>query len=452
MAPALEDELCEIVGHSHVLTDAAARASYEIDWTRRFGAAGRLVVRPGSTDEVARVVRACASAGAAVVPQGGNTGLVGASVPRGGEVVLSLRRLDEVAPGPADSARVVVGAGVTLSRVHQTAARLGREFGIDMAARDSATIGGMIATNAGGTRVIRHGTMRSQVTGIEAVLADGSVVTRMSGLMHDNAGYDLAGLLVGSEGTLAIITRASLRLIAPRGAVAVAIVGVPDTAAALLVAAAARATATVEALEVFYAPGLALVCATTDLRPPLTPGCAAYVLIEASGPGAAVALERLVHASGALDAAIGETADECRRLWAYRDRHAEAIAAVGVPHKLDVALPLERLAGFVDAVAPAVLQLAPGASPVIFGHLGIGNLHVNVLGLAPDDHRVDNAVLALAADLGGSVGAEHGIGIAKAHWLALTRSPADVAAMRAIKRALDPAGLLNPGVLFGETP
>jgi FAD/FMN-containing dehydrogenase len=305
----------------------------------------------------------------------------------------------------------------------------------------------MVATDAGGTRVVRHGRMRAQVVGIEAVLADGSVISRLDGPVAGGGGYDVAGLLAGSEGTLAVITAVALRLVPARGAAAVALVGVPGTRAALDVAAAARPL-TPDAVEVFYANGLALVCAHTGLRPPLQAAWPAYVLIEVCGDGAHSRLSDLLTSAGAEDAALAESPDDQRRMWAYRERHAEAIAAAGVPHKLDVALPQHRLAEFVDAVAPLVRSHDPAATCVIFGHLGVGNLHVNVLGLPPADDTVDDAVLRLVAELGGSIGAEHGIGVAKARWLPLTRSAADLAAMGAIKRALDPAGLLNPGVLL----
>lgn len=444
----LENLLAGVVGAAHVLTDETMCAPYDTDWTRRFTGRSRLVVRPASTDEVAAVVRACAEAGAAIVAQGGNTGLVGGGVPRSGEIVLSLRRLDTVTDVDVAGARVEVGAGATLATVQSAARRAGLDFGIDLGARDSATIGGMIATNAGGIRVIRHGSMRSQLLGIEAVLADGSVLSRLAATSHDNSGYDLVGLLAGSEGTLAVITRATLRLVAAQPVRAVALLGLPDTESAVRVAAHARTLPSLDAIEIFYADGLALVCAHAGLRTPFAAPSAAYVLIELAGPQAE---EQLAGALGELavdDVAFAVAPDDRRRFWDYRERIAEAIAAQGVPHKLDVAVPLARLAGFVDALVPLVASIESGARCVVFGHLGVGNLHVNLLGLPLGDTQADDAVLELVAAVGGSVGAEHGIGIAKREHLHLTRSAADIAAMRAIKDAWDPAGLLNPGVLF----
>ena len=444
----LEDQLTAVVGRSHVLTDAATRAPYEIDWTRRFAAPSRLVVRPATAAEVARVVRLCADAGAAIVAQGGNTGLVGGGVPRSGEVVLSLRRLAEITGVDAIAGRLLAGAGATLADVQRAAGLVGLEFGVDLAARDSATIGGMIATNAGGSRVIRHGTMRSQLLGVEAVLADGSVVSRLSGLAADSGGYDLAGLLAGSEGTLGIITKAAVRLVSPASERAVALLGVPDTAAALALLPELRRLPSLDAVEVFYADGLNLVCSQAGLHRPLERDWPAYLLVELAGTGAVAQISDTLAGLDFEDVALAFAPDDRRRLWTYREGHAAAITAAGVPHKLDVALPLDRLAEFVDALGPLVAALAPTARCVAFGHLGVGNLHVNILGLAADDWRVDEAILRLVAAEGGSVGAEHGIGFAKRDWLPLTRSSADIAAMRAIKRALDPAGLLNPGVLL----
>jgi len=446
----LAGRLAGVVGDAHVLTDPDLRAQFETDWTRRFGGPSRLVVLPGSTDEVAAVLRACAEAGAAVVPQGGNTGLVGGGVPRAAEVVLCLRRLDDVGPVDELAAQVVVGAGATLAAVQRAARAVSLDVGVDLASRDSATIGGMVATNAGGIHVLRYGGMRGQVVGVEAVFADGSVVARLGGLGKDNTGYDLPGLLTGSEGTLAVITRVCLRLVPLLPARAVALLGLPDTAAAVRVFAALRRLPSLAAAELMYADGLALVRAHAALGSPLDAEWPAYLLVEclaATDPteelGAVVVSCREIG-----DGAVATDSTGCERLWAYRERHTEAISAAGVPHKLDVTLPLSRLAEFVDAVRTRVMEVDPGATCVLFGHVGDGNLHVNVLGPAPDDDRVDDAVLRLVADYGGSISSEHGIGVAKRRWLELTRSPADIAVMRAVKRALDPHGLLNPGAVL----
>ena len=434
-----------------MLVDDDVRAPYEVDWTRRFQGTARCVVRPADTDEVAGVLRACAAAGAPVVAQGGNTGLVGGGVPRGGEVVLSLVRLTGLDPVDPVSAEVTAGAGVTLGRLQAHVRAAGLEFGVDLAARDSATVGGMVATNAGGVHALRYGSMRAQVVGLRAVLADGRVLERMPGLVKDNTGYDLPGLLVGSEGTLAVVTAARLRLRPLHPARVVAVLAVAGTAGALAILAHLRAAMpSLDAAEVFYADGLALVRRHTGAAAPFAADHPAYLLVECAArrdpTDDLVAV--LADAPEVLDAAVATDGPGRERLWALRERHTEAISADGIPHKLDVSVPLDRLAEFEVRVRAAVAAVLPEGRVILFGHLGDGNLHVNVLGAEPDDGRVDDAVLQLVADLGGSISAEHGIGVAKVRWLGLTRSPVDVAAMAAVKDALDPVGILNPGVLF----
>lgn len=429
--------LAAIVGADHLLTDAGLTASFETDWTGRWRGAALAVARPADRDEVAAVLRACADAGVAVVPQGGNTGLVGGAVPPDGAVVLVTTRLRAIGEFDALSGQVTVGAGATLAAVAAAVRPGGWEVGIDLAARDSATIGGMVATNAGGAQVVRHGPMRARVAGIEAVLADGTVISRLAGLAKDNTGYDLAGLLTGSEGTLAVITAVRLQLVPRPERRTTALAALPSTSAALdVVAAARRALPELLAAELFHEPGLQLVLEHASLAHPFGGAAAgAYLLLESAG--AADPLASL------LDDALLATDDAGRsRLWAYRERHTESINAAGVPHKLDVSLPLARLAAFEEAC----LALAPAA--ILYGHLGDGNLHVNLLGLDPDDESLDEAILRLVIEHGGAISAEHGIGRAKAGLLPLDRGAGDLAAMRSIKRALDPAGILNPGVLF----
>ena len=449
MPTRLLDRLASIVGNAQLLTDPDLRATYETDWTRRYSGKALAVVRPGSTDEVAEVLRTCTELGVGVVPQGGNTGLVGGSVPRGGEVLLSTARLRGVGALDGDAGALTADAGATLAAVQQRAAAAGWAFGVDLAARDSATIGGMIATNAGGVNVLRHGPMRSQLLGVEAVLADGSVVRRLSGPAKDNTGYDLAGLLCGSEGTLAVITRARLRLVPQTPRRAVALLALPDTAAAVsLIADLRRRLPSLMAAELFFEAGLRLVLDHSGAAHPFASPAGAYLLLEAAaqsdptGDLSAV----LEHVPGEVLLASDESGRA--RLWQLRERHTEAIGAAGVAHKLDVSLPLDRLAGFVTRLGPTVEAAAPGARLVCYGHLADGNLHVNILGPAADDESADEAVLGLVIELGGSISAEHGIGIAKAGWLLADRGAADVAAMRAVKRALDPMNVLNPGVLF----
>jgi FAD/FMN-containing dehydrogenase len=445
------DELRTIVGDAHVLVDADLRAPYETDWTRRFHGSASCVVRPANTGEVAAVVRACAVAGAPIIVQGGNTGLVGGSVPAGREVLVSLTRLTGLDPVDEVSAQVTAGAGVTLEKLQRHARAAGLDFGVDLAARSAATVGGLVATNAGGIRVLRYGSMRAQVAGLEAVLADGTVISRLTGLAKDNTGYDLTQLLAGSEGTLAVLTRVRLRLVPLLPARAVALVAVADTDAALaLLAAARQGLPALSAAEILYADGLRLVRDHAGLPAPFPAQYPAFVVLECAAqtdPTDAI-LEVLGGCDAVADATVASDAAGRGRLWAFRESHTEAISAAGVPVKLDVCVPLTELPALVRELPATIAGVAPGARPIVFGHLGEGNLHVNVLGAETVATEVTDAVLRLVAAHSGSISSEHGIGRAKVGWLGLSRAPEEIAAMRRIKEALDPAGLLNPGVLL----
>ncbi len=444
----LAGELAAAAGAAHVLTDPELVAGYTTDWTGRYRGEAAAVVRPGSAAEVAAVLRCCASHGAPVVTQGGNTGLVAGAVPASGAVVLSTRRLATLGPVDTVAGQVTAEAGVTIAALHASAAKAGLAYGVDLAARDSATVGGTIATNAGGIHTVRYGATRAQVLGLEAVLADGSVLSHLAGLPADNTGYDLAGLLTGSEGTLAVITAARLRLWPADETAVVILAGVAGIAEAAGLTARLRALVPgLRAAEYLEAGGLDLVREAAGLPLPLARPWPAYLLAEAAGADDAAG--RLAAADLPDDTAVAFDGPGRAALWAYRERHTEAISAAGVPHKLDVAIPLATIAAFRADLGPAVQAAAgPHCRVIVFGHIAAGNLHVNLLGAAPEETAADEAVLRLVARYGGSVSAEHGIGRAKAPWLALSRSPAEIAAMRAIKTALDPAGLLNPGVLL----
>ncbi|MEX2658776.1 MAG: FAD-binding oxidoreductase [Acidimicrobiales bacterium] len=454
--PALVAALRDVVGAAHVLVDADVRAGYEVDWTGRWRGDALAVVRPGSTPEVAAVVQACRDARVAVLPQGGNTGLVGGSVPAGGEVVLSLRRLADVGPVDPLSSQVTVGAGVVLADLQQALAPNGRELAVDLSARDRATIGGLIATNAGGLRVLRHGTMRAQVVGVEAVLADGTVVSRLGGLAKDATGYDLSSLLVGSEGTLGIITAARLRLVPVRPHRVAALLALASVADAVSVAAELRnRLPSLDVAEVVGGPTLALVAREQGLVTPFTELPAAALLVECGAddeaPVEALAEAVLDCGERVLDAAVARSEADRARLWRHREEITEALQAAGPPRKLDVSLALTRLAVFADDVVRQVEAQWPGSTCHLFGHVLDGNLHVNVLGVpVADEEGADELVLGLVAAAGGSIGAEHGVGRAKVRWLHLSRSPAELAAFRAIKGALDPSGTLSPGVLLPD--
>ena len=449
----LTDALREIVGERHCLTDPALRASYETDWTRRWSGTALAVVRPRSTEEVVAVLRACADAGVGVVPQGGNTGLVGGSVPRGGQIVLSTLRLTGIEDLDTDAGEVTVGAGTALAAVQAAVREAGWDVGVDLGARDTATVGGMVATNAGGVNVLRHGPMRRQMLGFEAVRPDGSILRRLPGMQKDNTGYDLGGLMAGSEGTLAVITRVRLRLVPRLAHRAVAVLGLADPRSAVDAAGRLRrALASVLALELFTDDGLELVMRHATVSPPFASRRPVYLLVEV-GDGATDPTDDLVGTLGALDAdddavAVASDAAGRHRLWQLRERHTEAINTEGVPHKLDVSVPIDRYAELVERAPSVVAALDGTARTISYGHVGDGNLHVSILGPATDDEATDDAVLELVLELGGSVAAEHGIGVAKVDWLVRDRGVEAVAAMRAIKDAWDPGGILNPGVLF----
>lgn len=449
-------DLSAITGPAHVRAEPDVVAGYATDWTRRYTGTATCVVSPGSTAEVAEVVGACAGYGARITPQGGNTGLVGGSIPpaRSGErdcVILSTRRLTGLEAVDLRSCQVTAGAGVTIAELARHAAASGLRYGVDLASRDSATVGGTIATNAGGIHTIRYGPTRAQVAGLTAVLADGSVVGDMSGLTAGSNGYDLAQLLTGSEGTLAVITRARLLLRPADPAAGVLFAGTAGIAAAAdLLGLIRAAVPDLLAAEYVDAAGLALVCRAAGLPAPATAAHEGYLLVELAG---AAALDQLAAVPLPADTAVAQDARGMAGLWAYRERLAEAIAAAGIPHKVDVAVPIPELGAFCAGLDAAVRDAASrqGALRVtVFGHLGVGNLHVNVLGPDPADTTVDEAVARLAAAHGGSAAAEHGVGRVKTGWLAWTRSAAEIAAMRSIKTALDPAGLLNPGVLLPQ--
>ena len=421
-----------------LVDDPDVVAGYSVDWTGRWRGRAAAVARPRSVDEVAEVL----ALGRPVVPQGGNTGLVGGVVPLEGEVVLSLRALDGVVDVDPDAGQLTAGAGATIADVQAAARAAGWEYGVDWGARDTATVGGSVATNAGGTRVIRFGDTRAQLLGVEAVLADGSVISHLGGLVKDNTGYDLAALLCGSEGTLGVVTAARLRLVPRHEQRVVAIVGVASLSEAVSLAGhVRRSTADVEAIEVLTDDCRRLV----GVAPPVPGDFEAWVLVECAGHDDPTA--GLAAAVGDLPAAVAGPTEPARReaLWQVRHGITEAVNGIGPPVKLDVTLPGPRLAAFCDEV-PSVVP--PDAQLWLFGHVADGNIHVNVTGVDPHDESVDDAVLRLVAAHGGSISAEHGIGRAKRRWLHLVRSPSEIETMRRIKAALDPSGILNPGVLL----
>jgi len=449
--PRVVKALRDVVGADHVMVDPDLTASYASDWTGRFVGMPSAVIRPGTAVEVAEVIGLCRAASIALVPQGGNTGLVGGGVPLAGEAVLSLRRLSGITDVDGRAGQLTAGAGASVADVQAAAVVAGWAYGVDLGSRDSATVGGTVATNAGGLQVLRYGATRAQLTGLEAVLGTGAVVSHLGGLLKDNTGYDLGGLLCGSEGTLGVVTAARLRLVPPSPERVVALLAFSSTSDAVESAfLLRRALPDLQSLELFLRAGLDLVCRVSGAPPPFADPHPAFLLAEVAGltdpmPAMAAALDSV---GSVADVAIATDSTRRAQLWRYREGHTEAINTLGAPHKLDVALPAGELAAFVDRVPGVVADADARATTWLFGHAADGNVHVNITGVAPDDLTVDGRVLSYAAELGGSISAEHGIGTAKRPWLHLNRSDAEIAAFRSIKGALDPAGILNPNVLL----
>ena len=470
MDDALLERLEAEVGPEHVLTADADVAPYAVDWTGQHQGRPAAVVRPRTTAEVAAVVRACHDAGAPVVPQGGNTGLVAGGVPDGSgtEVVVSLGRLRAVRDLDVVAGTLTVEAGVVLADVQEAAARAGRMFPLSLGSEGSCTIGGNLATNAGGTAVLRYGMTRDLVLGLEVVLPDGRVWDGLRGLRKDNTGYDLTRLLVGSEGTLGVITAAVLRLFPATPVRATAWVAVPDPAAAvaLLGVVQRRAGAHLSTFELVSRTALDLVLThlpgATDPSREQTPWAVLVELAGAEGtdldPALEDALAEALDAGLVSDAAVAGSPAQRAALWALREGVSEAQRAEGATLKHDVTLPIGALAAWVERVGPTLASILPGVRLVTYGHVGDGNLHYNLN--APPG--ADEALRAHAAELtaavhdsvaaaGGSISAEHGLGRTKAAAAASYKSDVEVDLMRAVKAALDPAGLMNPGVLLPPT-
>jgi len=464
----LEDELRGLLGPTQVLTEGDLSA-YELDWRQRSRGRARAVVRPGSTAEVAAVVQACARHGASLVPQGGNTGLVGGSVPdaSGHQVLLSLKRLDRIREVDAANLTLTAEAGCVLQTVQEAADGAGLLFPLSLAAEGSCTIGGNLATNAGGTAVLRYGNARDLCLGLEVVGADGAIWNGLSGLRKDNTGYDLRHLYIGSEGTLGIITAATLKLYPRPAAISTAWATLPtlEAAVGLLQRAQAHLGSALTGFEVMNEHALGLVRQHFPaLRQPLGAAPWTVLLEQSDSEGelhAAARFEGLLEAaieSGQVsDAAVAGSLEQSRSMWHLRESIPLAQGLEGLNVKHDIALPVSRVAAFVAATDAALQRRWPGVRLVDFGHLGDGNLHYNVQ--APPDTPADVFLRELEAPIntlvydavmahGGSISAEHGIGALKRDKLAQLKSPVALATMRAIKQALDPMGRLNPGRLL----
>ncbi|WP_454793653.1 FAD-binding oxidoreductase [Mycolicibacterium lutetiense] len=441
--------LAGIVGSGYVTTDPDVLDSRCVDHTGRYRGQAAALVRPGTADEVAAVLRACRDEGACVTVQGGRTSLVAGTVPENDDILLSTERLTEIGTVDTAERRVSAGAGTPLAAVQRAAAAAGLVFGVDLAARDSATVGGMASTNAGGLRTVRYGNMGEQVLGLDIALPDGSVIHRHSQVRRDNTGYDLAALFVGAEGTLGVITALDLRLYPTPTHRVTAICGFADLDALVDAGRIFRDLDGIAALELIDARASALTAEHLGVGAPVEG--AWQLLIELAGDSDQT--ERLAHALEGADLcgepAVGVDAGAQQRLWQVRESVAEVLGLFGPPLKFDVSLPLSAIGGFADRAAELIAGHAPEAIPVLFGHIGEGNLHLNVLRCSTDaEPALYAAMMPLIADCGGNVSSEHGVGSRKRDYVAMSRTEADIAAMRTVKSAFDPDGYLNRAVLF----
>jgi FAD/FMN-containing dehydrogenase len=460
----LPRRLSELVGADAVLTAAADIAPYLVDHRRLYQGSAAAVVLPRTTDEVSRVVAFCNDARIGVVPQGGNTGYVGGATPLDpGVIVLAMRRMNRIRSVDAANFAMVAEAGCTLAAVQEAAAAANRLFPLSLGSEGSCQIGGNLATNAGGTAVLRYGMTRQLAFGLEAVLADGSVVSQLAPLAKDNTGYDLTRLLIGSEGTLGVITAACLKLFPAPRAKATAWVGIPSPAAALELLARLRTASDdrLSTLELVPHAALALVLEHIDAArdPGIEPG-PWYLLVELTSSSEqdldallTRVLESAATAGLVTDAAIATSEAQRVNFWRLRESVPEAQRKAGGSVKHDISVPVASLQRFVDAGTAIVEQLAPEGFLVAYGHAGDGNLHFNVNqrpgadanAFAAREAPLRRAIHDLVAQFGGSFSAEHGIGKLKVDELRRYAQPAELAAMHRIKQALDPHGILNPG-------
>jgi FAD/FMN-containing dehydrogenase len=465
-APETLARFAAIVGDRHAVRDPAEMRRHLVEWRDRWVGRAAMVLRPGSTAEVAAILKVASETATAIVPQSGNTGLVGGQIPNGtgDEVVLSLERLTAIRDiDPVDNS-LVAEAGVTLKAVQDAAAEAGRLFPLSLASEGSCRIGGNLATNAGGVGVLAYGNARDLCLGLEVALADGRVWNGLKRLRKDNTGYDLKNLFIGAEGTLGVITAAALKLHPKPSAIATALAGVPSPGSALDLLSLARETAggAVTAFELMPRIGIEFVIRHAAMREPLDAPAPWYVLIELSGHGGdgeAVAatlerlLERALERGLVADAAVAASEAQAQTMWRYREQLSEVQKFEGGSLKHDIAVPVSKTPLFLERAAAAVSALVPGIRPVPFGHLGDGNIHFNLTQPEGADkaaylarlEEVAGAVHAVAMALGGSISAEHGIGQAKRHMMASIKDPVELDLMRALKRTFDPRGILNPG-------
>lgn len=465
----LLDNLAAIVGPGNVLKGAAEIEPYLVDWRERYHGAAQCVVRPGSPQEVAAVVAACAAAGIGIVPQGGNTGLVGGGIPKEGQVLLSLARLDRVRQVDADNNTMVVEAGCTLQKAQQAAEAVNRLFSLSLASEAQATVGGAVSTNAGGLQVLRYGNTRDLVLGLEVVLPDGRVWNGLRALRKDNSGYDLKQLFIGAEGTLGLVTAAVVKLYSRPQTQATAWIAVPSPAAAVSVLSLLREQCgeRIVACELIGRKALDLVFEhIPSAREPLPAKHPWQLLVEMNDASRAVPLNdmlgdalRVARERGlALDAVHTVDEIEAQALWALREGVPSAQKREGFSIKHDISLPLSAIPAFIEQCDAALEKAFPSLRIVCFGHVGDGNLHYNLSQENPEENSRLLAISAQATRIvhdlvhqyGGSVAAEHGVGQLKRDELSRYKSKVEIELMRTLKKALDPRGVMNPGKVLPD--
>jgi len=461
----LLDKLRRIASAEFVITEAAGLVPFCTDWRGRYTGQPLCAVLPGDTEEVAAVVSACAAAGVSIVPQGGNTGLCGGATPIGGEVLISLRRLNRIRSIDVDNNAITVEAGCTLQAVQEAAISVDRLFPLSLAAEGSATIGGNLSTNAGGVQVLRYGNARELTLGLEVVLADGRIWNGLRALRKDNTGYDLKHLFIGAEGTLGLITAATLKLFPRPRETATAWVAVTDPLAAvhLLGNLYAVADGNVTAFELVDQASLELVLQHTEkARAPLQAKHDWYVLIELSGAHENLhnrlehVLQEGVDSGQVIDAVLAKSEAQSQALWALRENISEAQKIEGISIKHDIALPVSRIDEFIQRAGEALKAISPDVRIVCFGHVGDGNLHYNLSKVDAQSNEdfvaqtpeINRIVYHLVRELGGSISAEHGLGQLKRNEVLQYKSLTEMDLMRSVKIALDPQGLMNPGKLL----
>lgn len=461
LSPELIARFTAIVGDKHALTDPVELEAYITEERNLYRGHSPLVLRPGSTEEVVAICKLANEARVALVPQGGNTGLVGGQTPHNGEVVISLKRMDKIREVDTSSNTMTVEAGVILQRAQEKAAEVDRLFPLSLGAQGSCTIGGNLSTNAGGTAALAYGLARDMALGVEVVLADGRVLNLLSKLKKDNTGYDLRDLFIGAEGTLGIITAATLKLFPKPRAVETAFVGLqsPDDALKLLGIAQGEAAGNLTSFELIAETPLDFSVRHANNRDPLEARYPWYVLIELSSPrdDARAALESILERGFedgiVVDAAIASSVQQQQAFWKLREEISPAQKPEGGSIKHDISVPVAAVPQFIEQANAAVVELIPGSRPVPFGHLGDGNIHYNVTQPVGADkaeflarwHDVNKVVFDVVLRLGGSISAEHGIGVMKRDELPEVKDKTAIELMRSIKALLDPHGILNPG-------